>query len=181
MNYVALLRGINVGGHSLIKMAELKACLDQAGFENVSTYIQSGNVFFSSDDKDELKLAARIEKIIEKTFKLPVRVVVISQTRIDGIIAKVPKHWGSDKEWRYYALFLLPPYEIKEAVEEFGEPKPDIEFLDVGDGVLYQATDMRSYGKTMASKLASKPLYKQMTIRNYNTLLKIKSLLDKML
>lgn len=181
MNYVALLRGINVGGHSLIKMADLKTCLAEAGFENVSTYIQSGNVFFSSNEKDEHKLAVAIEKIIEKTFELPVRVVVISQKRIDGIIAKVPKHWGDDAEWRYYALFLLPPYDMKRAMSEFGEPKPDIEMLDAGDGILYQATDMRHYGKTTASRLAGKPLYKQVTIRNYNTLRKIKLLLDKML
>ena len=181
MNYVALLRGINVGGHSLIKMAELKTCLQEAGFENVSTYIQSGNVLFSSDEKDELKLAKQIEKAIEKTFKLPVRVVVISQERMNDIVAKIPKEWGKQDGWRYYCLFLLPPYDAKQGVVDFGELKPDIETLVAGDGVLYQSNDMAHYGKATISKMLGKPMYKEMTIRNYNTTLKIKALLDAML
>jgi uncharacterized protein (DUF1697 family) len=181
MNYIALLRGINVGGHSLIKMAELKVCLEKAGFEKVSTYIQSGNVFFSSTKTDELKLAAKLEKAIKETFALDVRTVVISQEQFDRITANAPKGWGSDPEWRYYLLFLLPPYDVNKVIAEIGEPKPDIEFLVPGDGVVYQASDMRHYGKTTMSRLVGKPVYQQITIRNYNTGRKLQSLLDAML
>ena len=59
MKYVALLRGINVGGNNKVSMTELKTCLEEAGFENVSTYINSGNVLFESEANDAVKLAQR--------------------------------------------------------------------------------------------------------------------------
>ena len=76
--YVALLRGINVGGKNLIKMTDLKACFEALGFENVSTYIQSGNVLFSANKSNQAKLTSRIEEALSKTFNYKSRVVVRS-------------------------------------------------------------------------------------------------------
>ena len=177
--YVALLRGVNVGGKSLVKMADLRTCVEEAGMTDVTTYINSGNVFFSTAEKNELKLAKKIEKVIEATFKLPVRVVVISHDHLKRIIAAQPKGWGEDADWRYYSLFLLPPCDSKTAVQAIGVPKPEIETLTAGEGIVYQANDMRHYGKTRISKLVGSPIYQQITIRNFNTTRKLLELMEK--
>ena len=89
-HYVVLLRGINVGGKNLIKMTDLKACFEALSFPNVSTYIQSGNVLFSANEPDQVKLTSQIEEALSKTFNYQSRVVVRSQKEIKDIIARAP-------------------------------------------------------------------------------------------
>ncbi len=175
--YIALLRGVNVGGNAMIKMAELKTCLDIAGLHDVQTYIQSGNIIFSSEQTDTIKLAASIEKAIKQQFKLTVSVVVISDDKYRGVIKNVPKGWGEDPEWKYNLIFLLPPYDTKQIMRDIGQPKPDIETLTPGKGVIYQAISIKMFGRTTSGKLASNPVYKRMTIRNHRTGAKILELL----
>lgn len=75
MKYVAFLRGINVGGKTIIKMEELRKVFSGLGFENVKSYIQSGNVLFETDERDEAKLTAKIEQAVEENFfKTPVMI-----------------------------------------------------------------------------------------------------------
>jgi uncharacterized protein (DUF1697 family) len=112
MIYVALLRGINVGGNTLLKMSELKPELSKAGLENVSTYINSGNIIFESAETDSGKLTDLIEKLIKNKFKLDVATLVLSQPDYENIIKSAPKGWGSDPAWKYNLLFLLPPYDM---------------------------------------------------------------------
>ena len=76
--YLALLRGINVGGNNIIKMADLKACFESLGLTDVVTYIQSGNVIFKSAEKDKAKLTKMIEAGLSKRFNYEARLVVIS-------------------------------------------------------------------------------------------------------
>lgn len=178
MRYVALLRGVNVGGKSLVKMADLKTAVEAAGFTGVSTYINSGNVLFSSDETDKLKLAKAITKIIDTTFGLDVRTVIFSVDDIATVVKQMPKGWGSDPEWKYNTLFLIPPYDIDEITAEIGELKPEIEILEKGEGVLYQGLEFKKYGRTRTGKLASMQCYQQMTIRNYNTTMKLHALLQ---
>src|SRR5262245_20078849 len=76
VRYLALLRGVNVGGKTLIKMADLRKCVEGLGFDGVSTYIASGNVLFESGERDAANLATKIERAIEQQFGLPVKVIV---------------------------------------------------------------------------------------------------------
>lgn len=175
--YIALLRGINVGGNSLIKMAELKVCLADNGLEKVKTYIASGNIIFSSPETDQEKLAAKINKTIKDEFGLDVAVLVLSKSHYEKIVKDIPKDFGTKEGWRYNVWFLLPPYEMGQVLQDIGAFKPDIESLTVGDGVLYQSVFMEKYGRTTTSKLASLPIYKKMTIRNLNTTRKLLDLL----
>ena len=178
MKYVALLRGINVGGNNLIKMADLKMCIEAAGFENVSTYIMSGNVLFSSDETDEIALAKKIERTIEKNFKLPVRIVVISHAQMKRIIAKMPKDWGMKPGWKYNTLFIFPPYDANTVLTEIGALKPGIETAFPTDGAVLQAVEFKSFGRSAFSKVVGKPIYKHVTIRNLNTTRKLLELLN---
>lgn len=178
MKYIALLRGINVGGKTLIKMADLQLCIEELGYKKVKTYINSGNVIFESDERDEQTLAHEIEKAVNDSTKLDVRVVVISEDTYTKIIKNVPEGWGERKGWKYNTLFLIPPYDIKKILEDIGELKPDIEVVVAGQGVIYQALLFEKFGRTSSGKLASRPSYKQMTIRNWNTTRKLLELLE---
>ena len=69
INYIALLRGINVGGHRKVPMAELRQLMSDLGFDHVKTYIQSGNIIFNADTEDTVQLAEKIQKAILRHFK----------------------------------------------------------------------------------------------------------------
>lgn len=96
VRYVALLRGINVGGNTLIKMADLKVCVAGLGLEDVSTYIASGNVLFTTDRVATGALAERLEAAIEAHFALPVKVVVLDRPGYARIVKAIPPAWIGD-------------------------------------------------------------------------------------
>jgi hypothetical protein len=90
--YVALLRGINVGGGNIIKMTDLKACFDASKLENVATYIQSGNVLFETAETDLVKLVRELEKALSKTFsRYQARIVLCSHAKLRQIVRKAPR------------------------------------------------------------------------------------------
>jgi uncharacterized protein (DUF1697 family) len=108
MRYVALLRGINVGGKTLIKMADLKTCIEELGLDDVSTYIASGNVLFESDEHDAAKLQTKIERAIEQRFRLPVKVVVLDRAAYARIVKAIPTSWAGDASVRANVAFVRP-------------------------------------------------------------------------
>jgi uncharacterized protein (DUF1697 family) len=176
--YLALLRGINVGGNNMIKMAELKICLEKAGLQDVKTYIQSGNVLFKSDKNDAQALSQLVEKAIEAQWQIPVRVVVYTKDRWVKVVKNAPKTWGENAEWKHNMLVMLEPYDMKTVMSGLGEPIAELETMKAGDGVVYQSVSFKSFGRTRASKMIGTPVYKQMTIRNYNTSIKLAHLLE---
>lgn len=176
--YLALLRGVNVGGNGLIKMSDLKEALAKNGLHNVRTYIQSGNVIFMSDAADTEKLASQIKAAIKKRFQLDVLVAVFSKQEWQHIIGAAPAWWGVDTEWKHNLLVMIRPFDMKDVVRAIGELKPDIEAMEPGKGVLYQSVSFKTFGRATTGKLAANPVYKKMTIRNYNTATKLLTLLD---
>lgn len=179
MKYVALLRGINVGGKTPIKMADLKQCFEKLGFKNVRTYINSGNVLFEYDKQSTAGLSKMIEQAIEATFSVPIRVVVIDEPSYRTMMRNIPKGWGKKPDWKYNMLFLIQPYDIEDIMVDVGELKPSIEMMEIGDGIIYQAMLFTAFGKTTTGKLVSKTAYKRMTIRNWNTAQKLAQLLEE--
>jgi uncharacterized protein (DUF1697 family) len=176
-SYLALLRGVNVGGKAMIKMSDLQTCLSASGLSDVRTYIQSGNVLFLSESTDDIELASIIHKAIAKAFQLQVAVVVYSKADWQHVITAAPNWWGQDQQWKHNLLVLLKPYHMPSAVAAIGTLKPDIEALEPGMGVLYQSMSKVLFGRTTTGKLASSPIYKQMTVRNYNTATKLLTML----
>ena len=179
MKYVALLRGINVGGNNKIKMSELRDCLEEAGLTHVQTYIQSGNVIFESGDKGVEKLASKVEQAIKKTFGLTVPTLVLSQAQLQAVIDDIPAGWLENGEWKYNYLFLKPPFDMQQVVDDIGELKPDIEAMTTGKDVLYQSMLIKAFGRTTAGKLVYKPSYKIITIRNHNTVTKLLAMMNE--
>src|SRR3954469_825905 len=108
--YVALLRGINVGGKNLIKMPALKACFEKGGFEDVSTYIQSGNVLFSSTSRSARPLTERIEAMLADAFDYVPTVVIRSERQLHAIVRNAPKGFGTQPaRYRSDVIFLKEP------------------------------------------------------------------------
>jgi uncharacterized protein (DUF1697 family) len=117
--YVTLLRGINVGGKNPIKMADLKACFERRGFEDVATYIQSGNVLFGSRDSGIASLTERIERMLAASFDYEASVVVRSRAQMQAIVAEAPEGFGGDPvKHRSDVVFLKPPLTPKAAIGE---------------------------------------------------------------
>jgi uncharacterized protein (DUF1697 family) len=109
--YLALLRGINVGGKNIIKMRHLKACFEASKLENVATYIQSGNVLFETAETDTVKLVRTLESALSKAFSpYKVRIVLCSHARLRQIVRKAPKGFGLEpQKYRYDVIFLREP------------------------------------------------------------------------
>lgn len=177
-HYIALLRGINVGGNAKIAMHDLRSALEKSGLQSVRTYIQSGNVIFDSPERNTSKIAALIESAIKQCFELTVPVVVFTRAEWSKIIQEAPAWWGKDEDWKHNLLVLLKPYDMPATIAAIGTLKPDIERLEPGDGVLYQAMSRALFGRTTTGKLAASPIYQRMTVRNYNTATKLLALLD---
>lgn len=177
--YAALLRGVNVGGNAKLPMANLKEKLTAAGLSDVMTYIQSGNVIFSAKESSKQKLAALIHDVTEHDFDIDCGVVVFEKGEWLDIIKRAPDWWGSIDGWKHNLWILIPPHRVDEAVEAIGVLKPDIESVQPGNGVIYQSMSFEKFGRTSTGKIASSPTYKKMTIRNYNTCVKLADLLHR--
>jgi uncharacterized protein (DUF1697 family) len=176
--YVALLRGINVGGKNLIKMTDLKACFEALGFENVKTYIQSGNVLFSADESDQANLTSQVEEALSKTFNYQSRVVIRSHKQLKEIVVHAPKGFGSDPAtYRYDVIFLKQPLTAAEAMQSVSA-KEGVDQAFAGKDVLYFSRLISKATQSHLSRIISLPVYQSMTIRNWNTTTKLLDMME---
>jgi uncharacterized protein (DUF1697 family) len=176
VRYVALLRGINVGGRTLVKMADLKTCVEDLGFGAVSTYIASGNVLFDSDENDAAKLTTTIERAIEERFELPVKVVVLDREAYARIVKAIPSAWIGDGTRRANVAFVRPGTDAKQVVREL-DPDAAVEEVKAVDGAILWATRRDSLNRSVMRKVIGGAAYKELTVRNLNTTLKLRELL----
>lgn len=178
MKFVALLRGINVGGNTLIKMADLKESFEKEGFTNVVTYINSGNVIFETNEKNTGSICARLEKAVEDRFGYAIKIVVVSHVQLEEIVEKIPPSWKKGEDLRCYVSFIISPTTVDEAYNQI-DIKEGVDFLDKGPGVLYMGTTLSGLTKSSFTKLIGKKIYKEMTMRNLNTVRKILEIMEK--
>jgi uncharacterized protein (DUF1697 family) len=176
--YVALLRGINVGGKNLIKMPALKACFEANGFEDVATYIQSGNVLFASRDTRTADMTDRIEEMLAEAFDYLPTVVVRSRRQMRAIVDRAPKGFGArPAKYRYDVIFLREPLSAETAIKEV-PTNPAVDEAHAGTGVLYFSRLTARATASRLNKIVSSPIYPSVTIRNWNTTTKLLSLMD---
>lgn len=167
--YVALLRGINVGGNNKVDMGELKVVFEKMGFFDVSTYINSGNVLFSSKAEPS---AEKIEKVIEKKFGFPVRTLVRDTEMLKEIVSSTPIDWSNDKDQKTDVLFLWDGYDTKKSIGL-------IKTNDKVDTLVYVKKSIvwhihkKDYNKSGMNKFIGTEVYKNMTARNINTVRKL--------
>jgi uncharacterized protein (DUF1697 family) len=176
--YVALLRGINVGGKNIIPMAALAKTFERLGFANVRTLIASGNVIFEAAKQDPRKLELKIEKALTKAFAYDAKVVVKSRDELAAIVDGMPAEWKKPKPTkRYYVMFLRHAIDGKRVLDELA-PRVGVETLSYVPGALLWAANISGLTKsTVARKMLAKPLYQEMTVRNLNTTKKLAELM----
>ena len=178
-SYVALLRGINVGGSNLIRMVALKACFEAKGFRDVATYIQSGNVLFTASRGTQATLTGQIEKALSKTFAYQSRVVVRSVEQMKATVEKAPKGFGRQPTaYRYDVIFLKDPLMPDEAMKSV-TARPGVDRVFSGDGVLYFSRLISKAAQSQLSRVVGTPAYQNMTIRNWNTTVKLFDLMKR--
>ncbi len=171
--YIALLRGINVGGNNIIRMTELKESFETAGFTGVRTYIQSGNVIFETAENAIETLTRRIEQMLSDRFAYSSRIVLLSDSHLERIVSKAPEGFGSQPElFRYDVLFLMPAFPAEEAMSKI-RPKEGVDRVWAGDRVLYFSRLIAKTSQSHLTKLVGTALYKELTIRNWNTTTKL--------
>jgi uncharacterized protein (DUF1697 family) len=177
--YVALLRGINVGGKNMIKMPALKECFEAGGFEDITTYIQSGNVLFRATGSGA-ELARRIEKMLGKTFDhYNAWVLVRSRAQMRTIVEKAPKGFGADPNtYLYDVVFLKEPLTARAALKKV-PTKEDVDEVHDGRGVLYFSRLKSRATSSRLNRVASLSIYQNMTIRNWNTITRLLRMMDE--
>jgi len=174
--YIALLRGINVGGNNMIKMTDLKACFEKMGFDGVVTYIQSGNVLFDFNTEDPEQLTVDIEQRLSEQFLYTSRIVLLPQQHIRRIITNAPAGFGCQPdEYRYDVLFLKAPLTAPEALKLI-RIRDGVDVVTAGDSVIYFSRLISKAGQSYMTKMIGTPVYKQLTIRNWNTTRKLADL-----
>jgi uncharacterized protein (DUF1697 family) len=177
--YLALLRGINVGGNNIIKMTDLKSGFSAMGFTDVATYIQSGNVVFKSDQQDKIKISDKIEKVLSGRYSYNSQIVLLTYKQLETIVNKAPKGFGTEPDiFRYDVLFLKEPLTAKEAIKSI-KIKEGVDAAYAGKDVLYFSRLISKAGQSYLTKLVSMPIYKSITIRNWNTTTKLFGLMGK--
>jgi uncharacterized protein (DUF1697 family) len=171
--YVALLRGINVGGNNLIKMTALAACFEKHGLQNVVTYIASGNVIFEGAGSAASKLSQGLEEILSATFHYRATLVLLSRKQLQRVVDEAPKGFGAKPaRYRYDVLFLKPPLAAAAAMRII-PMKEGVDQVSSGPGVIYFCRLVSKATQSRLSKVVSMPIYQSMTIRNWNTTTKL--------
>ncbi len=176
--WLALLRGINVGGRNVIRMAQLRECFESEGFRDVVTYIQSGNVVFRSAYCGPGALTARIEEMLAAEFDYGARVALRSRDQMRTVVEGSPPGFGTQPDaYRYDVLFLMHLLTPNDAMEHVSV-RPGVDEAWVGEGVLYFSRLIAKASRSHLSRIASMPVYQSMTIRNWRTTTRLLQLME---
>jgi uncharacterized protein (DUF1697 family) len=175
--YVALLRGINVGGKNKVPMADLREVFETAGHAEVSTYIQSGNVLFRSGSTGPA-LEKEIEAQLETRFGIPLVVVVRSLRQLRTVVEKAPSGFGAKPDtFHSDVIFLRAPLTPAQAMKVV-KLRDGVDAAWAANGVIYFQRLSAERTRTKMTAIVGTPEYKQMTIRNWRTTTKLLELLD---
>ncbi len=176
--YLILLRGINVGGKNKVSMTELKKCLEEIGFENVISYINSGNIFVDSKLSTKT-ITEKIENILPTKFKLDseiIKILAISKEELETVVNNAPKGFGFKPQTYYSDVIFLLDKTVKELIDQT-EVNPEVDTAWPGKEVVYYQRLGAKRTKSRLGKIISKPIYKSLTIRSWNTVTKLLAIL----
>ncbi|HWT56190.1 MAG TPA: DUF1697 domain-containing protein [Candidatus Microsaccharimonas sp.] len=179
MKYVALLRGINVGGKNKVSMTDLRVCLEELGYTDVTTYIASGNVLLTSA-KSPLEIQAQIEKALPRQFKLDsklIKVLILNPTQLQKVIDEKPLAFGDQPGTFHSDVIFLMGIDNTEARRVFS-PREGVDTVWPGPGVIYSQRLSAERTKSRLGKIVGTPAYKSMTIRTWGTVNKLLEMLQ---
>lgn len=179
MTYVALLRGINVGGNRKVPMKQLAATFERLGMEGVKTYINSGNVVFRTDSADTSAIVDTLESAIETEFGFAVSVILKDASTIRSLAEALPAEWADGPEAKCDVLFLAPPVDRPDVVESL-TIKPDIDDVRYVPGAILWRVPRPLVTRSGLMRIVGTDLYQRMTGRNCNTLRKLAKLVEEL-
>ena len=156
----------------IVSMAAIKEALIALGLTDVRTYINSGNVIFSSPAKDLPRLTARIEKALEQHTGMAIKVLVMDHTALKKMVGAIPRDWVDDKTMRTYVLLLWKEVDDRTILDQL-PVNPGIDELMYAPGAVVWRVDRENVSRSRMSRLVGTPLYKKITIRSANTMRKL--------
>lgn len=177
--YVALLRGINVGGNNMVSMKSLKQSFERLGFQDVSTYINSGNVLFRTPQSDPRAIEATIDRMLARDYGLKGKTVVRSEKEMARVVTTLAKEWKEQPGWKCNVIFLRHTIDARRALADV-DLKPELERVVCCPGTWLWAARIDGMARSAMMKLGTKPVYQEITVRNVNTTRKILELMRQM-
>lgn len=179
MRYIALLRGINVGGNTKVSMPELKDLISSQGLKNVTTYINSGNVGFGARNDGageiESKLVTQIEQAIESHFKLPIQVMVRKQSEIEKILKNNPFDGEFESHKEMHVLFMKDEMPAEEQAQLLDKQTESERFVIRGREI-YCHLRLGVADSLLGKGFIEKKLKVPITARNWRTVQKLAEL-----
>lgn len=173
--HVALLRGINVGGKNKVEMPRLRTAFEAAGMQQVSTYINTGNVIFAAADSPDPRT---LEHGIAAEFGLEIPVLLRSHSAMRETTAAIPDDWVNDDRLKCDVMFLWDDIDRPELVDEV-DRREDIDDVRYIPGALLWKVDRSHLTRSRMTKLVGTKFYRSMTVRNVNTVRKLTTLMDE--
>jgi len=173
MNYIALLRGINVGGNKLVSMADLRELALGLGYLNPRTYVQSGNLVFGAEGRNHASLETELEKEIEAKCGVRNSVIIRSAPEWDRVIAANPFSKEAEEDPSHLLVQFLKTRVVTEEVEALKASNPGRERIVAGDRHLYITYPDGVGESKLAGSLIGKHIKSPSTGRNWNTVLKL--------
>lgn len=173
MKYIALLWGINVGGKNRVSMNDLKNCFEDAGFLNTTTYINSGNIIFDSEERNITYLSNYCNDILEKKFSFPIGLALIDVNILKETLEHVPDWWGDDPDSKHNAIFVIQPATAEEIIADAGKIKSEYEQFYAYEQIIFWSAPLKTFSRTRWSKIVGTKAYQSITIRNANTTKKL--------
>ena len=174
VTYAAFLRGINVGGYNTVSMPDLRKAFEHIGFKKVNTILVSGNVVFESKKGNLNSLAQSIERQLEHTFGSHFSVMVFTIVDIQKLIkANLFKEIKVTPQTRLYITFLAHPVKIR---LKHNWPDEAFRILAIKNRTVFSVLDLSKTGTTQSMNVLEKIFGRNITTRNWNTILKINTI-----
>lgn len=176
--YLLLLRGINVGGNNKLSMKALKEKMTQKGLKDVTTYINSGNVIFSSELTDLTQLKNEIETMLQEEFQLSLKVMLIRAEDFTEALGHAPSWWDVSPSDKNNVIFVMPPLTAEAVIGAVGACKPEYEQVAFYGSLIFWTAPSETFSKTRWSKVVKSSVYEFITKRNANTSKKLMQLCE---
>lgn len=173
MKYIALLRGINVSGQKIIKMAELRDHLAELNFQNLATYIQSGNILFESHEKDSSKLEILIQAKIQEKYGFDVPIVVFNREYLEEAERENPYSEHSKEAGNKVFIAFLKEYPLAENIEAFEKLDFSPDQIELKGKNLYFYCPNGAGNSKISNTIFEKKLKVAATTRNFKTIWKL--------
>ena len=181
MKYIVLLRGVNISGKNKVSMPKLKQLLEENNYQNVSTYLNSGNIIIESNINNKELIIENISKIIEFNFNIKIPIYIMTVPELEDILNNSPSWWGTtNKEIYDNLIFIIPPTTYEEVYNTIGSPKENVDQIEEYHNTIFWSFVLKDYRKsTWWIKTASTSITNKITIRTANTMKKLLQLFQK--